>query len=334
MRLIKASKSLIGIDIGSTAVKLLEVKKSRGTYRVESYAIRPLAKGTVVDGHIEDADDVTQALVQALDEARPATRKAAIALPAHLAITQTLVFPAELDEQAIEERLLAESDHPLAFPFTDVAFDFVTQDPAPGAPHLQQVLLVACRQQDLWPWTSVVARAGLDPVAVDISTFALARAFSVLGASGPDDGSATCAGLVEVTLGAQREATMTLHVLHEGQVVYTQESRLARLADMARMPSALWSNSLAQQVNRALRLYYATQDALAPTHLVLVGDGASAPGLAAQLSKACGIEVILGDPLGAVGSSKQLTQRREHQALAEDSARLMTACGLALRVVP
>ncbi len=331
MRLFKASKSLIGIDITSSDVKLLEFRKNRDTYQIESYAIRPLAKDAVVDGRVQNADDVTHALIQALDDARPTTRNAAIALPARMAITKTLTFPLELNEQEIEERLLVESDRLLPFPFTDVAFDFVSLGAMPDAPHLQQVMLVAARHQDLWSWTDVVVRAGLEPVAVDVKTLALARAFGALTLALPSNTGPACAGLVEITLGEEGKAAITLYVLHDGQVIYTQEGGAKCIKATV---SDCCFTSLAQQINRALRLYYATEKVPEIAYLVLVGDEASAPGLAAHLAKACGVDVAPGDPLGAMGLSRRLAKRLAPEALADDSTRLMAACGLAMRVAP
>ena len=124
MRLLKPSKGLIGVDITSATVKLLELKQCNDNYQVESYAVRPLREGAVVERRIRDMNDVANVLSRAVEHAKPSTRKAAVAVPASAAITKTLQFPISLSEDEIEERIIAESDRHIPFPFSEVAFDF------------------------------------------------------------------------------------------------------------------------------------------------------------------------------------------------------------------
>ncbi|RUR39658.1 type IV pilus assembly protein PilM [Vreelandella populi] len=350
MRLLKASKSLIGVDITSSAVKLLELKKSRNTYQVESYAIRPLSDNAVGEGRIHNIKDVAHTLGQALDDARPSTRKAAIAIPSSAAITKMLTLPAALNEEEVEERLMVESDHHLPFAFNDVAFDFLSLGPVHSSPHLQQILLVACRQQDIWHWTEALEQAGLEPVAVDMETFAIERAFAAMSAYLPlNHGSPTCVGLVDI--GA---VVSSFHVIQETRIVYTHDSPVggeqltqavqahyaldkaaAEQAKRRGLPGDFqhalltpFLEALARQVARALQLYYTQGRSIEVTHLVLVGGSSSVPGLADHIATACGIPVTLGNPL----QTMQLNKRLDGQTLSEDLPALLNACGLAMRV--
>ncbi|RUR34414.1 type IV pilus assembly protein PilM [Vreelandella nanhaiensis] len=351
MRLLKASKSLIGVDITSSSVKLLELKKSRNTYQVENYAIRPLSDGAVVEGRIQNINEVADALSQALDDARPATRKAAIAIPASVAITKMLTLPAALNEDEVEERLMVESDHHLPFAFNDVAFDFLSLGPVPTSPHLQQVLLVACRHQDIQRWVEALEQAGLEVVAIDMETFAIERAFSAMSTYLPlSQGSPACVGLLDI--GA---AVSSFHVVQETRIVYTHDSPIGGEhltqaiqshyaldkadAEQAKKRSGLpddfqhalltpFLEALGQQVARALQLYYTQGWSVEVTHLVLVGGSSSLPGLAAHIATTCGIPVALGNPLQPM----QLNKRLDGQALAEALPALLNVCGLALRV--
>ncbi|MGO1887006.1 MAG: pilus assembly protein PilM, partial [Halomonas sp.] len=108
MRFLKPGKGLIGVDITSATVKLLELKQCHDNYQVESYAVRPLREGAVVERRICDIDDVASVLSRAVEHAKPSTRKAAVAVPASAAITKTLSFPIRLSEEEIEERIVVE----------------------------------------------------------------------------------------------------------------------------------------------------------------------------------------------------------------------------------
>ncbi|MBP5979401.1 MAG: type IV pilus assembly protein PilM [Halomonas sp.] len=337
MRLLKASKELIGIDITSRSVKLLELKKRPDTYQVESFAVHPLPEGAVDEQRINNINDVSNSLNRAIHQARPTTRKAIVALPSSVAITKMLTLPLALNEQEIEEHIAVDSDQHIPFPFNEVAFDFTCLGAVPLAPHLQQVLLVACRQQDIWQMTETLDRAGLEPVAVDVDTFAIERVFAAMWASLPVD---ITAGVGLVDIGAHNS---TLHVVHAGRIIYSRTGRV----DGEPLTKAIQSNAhdnlpddfqdailnpfvdtLAQGIARALQLYYVSGWQPKVTHLVLTGRFSAIPRLAAYLAKTTGMTVTLANPL----QHMQINKRLDRQALARDLPALLTASGLAMRV--
>lgn len=350
MRLFKASKGLIGIDITSTAIKLLELKKSHDTYQVESHAVCSLRDGAVAERRIQDINYVTDSLKRAIDHAKPTTRNAVVALPASMAITKVLTFAAGLNEQEIEERLMIESDRHLPFPFNDVAFDFACLGPAPSAAHLQQVMLVACRQQDVWQLTEPLVRAGLEPVAVDVETFAIERAFAALRPQLPTPYD-PAASVALVDIGAQ---TSTFRVFHNARTVYVREnlqgSEPLTAATQERYAlsreDALWArqhgglpdyfqdvvlkpflDAFAQSIARALQLYIATSRQSLVGHIVLAGDINALPGLATFMADACQLPVTLLNPL----QTMPVNRRVDRQALTLNLPGLLTASGLAMR---
>lgn len=337
MRLLKASKELIGIDITSRAVKLLELKKRPDFYQVESFAIHPLPEGAVDEQRINNITDVSNSLNHAIHQAKPTTRKAVVAIPASAAITKRLTFPIALNEQEIEERIVVDSDQHIPFPFNEVAFDFTCLGPVPLAPHLQQVMLVACRQQDIWQMTEALDRAGLEPVAVDVNTFAIERGFAAMRTPLPVD---TAAGVGLVDIDAHKNA---LHVIHNGRIVYSRTNTVdgepLTKAIQAKthgdlpddFPDTLLNpflETLAQHIARALQLYYASARPPEVTHLVLTGGASAIPGLAAYLAKATTLTVTLANPL----QHMQINKRLDRQALTRDLPALLTASGLAMRV--
>ncbi|MGP8291618.1 type IV pilus biogenesis protein PilM [Vreelandella zhanjiangensis] len=325
MRLLKASKELIGIDITSRSVKLLELKKRPDTYQVESFAIHPLPEGAVDEQRINNINDVSNSLNRAIHQAKPTTRKAIVAIPASAAITKVLTFPRALNEQEIEERIVVDSDQHIPFPFNEVAFDFTCLGAVPLAPHLQQVLLVACRQQDIWQVTEALERVGLQPVAVDVDTFAIERGFAAMRASLP---VGITAGVGLVDIGTHKSA---LHVIHEGRIVYSRTQTNAHDDLPDDVPKAILSSfgdTLARHIARALQLYYVSGRQSKVTHLVLTGRFSAIPGLAAYLAKTTGMTVTLANPL----QHMQINKRLDRQALARDLPALLTASGLAMRV--
>ncbi|WP_027960297.1 type IV pilus assembly protein PilM [Halomonas halodenitrificans] len=353
MGLMASRGALIGVDITSATVKLVELRRAGGTYQVDSYAVRPLRECAVVERRIHDMDEVIDTLAQAVRQARPYARKAVIAVPAGAAITKTLALPASLNDDEIEARIQLDSDKHIPFPFSDVAFDFQRLGLNARYPDQQDVLLVACRQQDIGQLTEVVMQSGLTPAAVDVETFAMERAFTevyrqlpVFG--GEDDGVAL------VSVGATMS---TFHVLCQGRVVYSRDTvfggrqlteeirnRYGLSLDEAGLAKkrgglpddyrdsvlAPFLDTLVQQVGRSLQLYTTTGRQQQVRHMVLAGGSSVLPGLADYLARENGIAVSIANPLARM----RVNRRLDAQALSRDAPAMLTACGLAMRAPP
>lgn len=351
MRLRAPGKGLIGVDITSATVKVIELKRAGGHYQVESYAVRPLREGAVVERRIRDMPAVVDALKRAVDHARPNSRNAAVAVPAGAAITKTLSFPASLDDGEIEARIQLESDRHIPFPFNEVAFDFQRLGLNSRYGDQQDVLLVACRQQDVNQLTEAVLQAGLTPAAVDVETFAMERAFQELRHQLPSEGGEQeCVALVDI--GATMNA---FHVLRDGRVTYSRDTVFGgrQLTDEIRNRYGLtleeaglakkrgglpddyqrsvldpFLDTLVQQVGRSLQLYYTAGRKQEVRRMILAGGTSVLPGLAERLAEESGMEVVIANPFRRM----KVNARIDVPTLAGDAPAMLTACGLAMRV--
>ncbi len=350
MRFRASSKGLIGVDITSATVKLIELRRAGAGYQVESYAVRPLREGSVVERRIKDMGAVVDALSRAVEQAKPHSRHAAVAVPASAAITKTLTLPASLSDDEIEARIQLDSDKHIPFPFSEVAFDFQRLGLNARYADQQDVLLVACRQQDVSLLTDALLQAGLAPEAVDIETFAMERAFTEVHQQLPRGGEEEdCIALVDIG------ATMnTFHVLREGRVIYSRDTVFGGLqlteeirsryglsveeAGLAKKRGGLpedyqrsvlvpFMETLAQQVGRSLQLYYTAGRKQEVRRMVLAGGTSMIPGLAELLAQESGMEVTIANPLARM----KVNRRIDVQALSSDAPALLTACGLAMR---
>lgn len=350
MRLLTPSKGLIGVDIASATVKLLELKQCNDNFQVESYAVRPLREGAVVERRIRDINDVANVLSRAVEHAKPSTRKAAVAVPASAAITKTLQFPVSLSEDEIEERIIAESDRHIPFPFSEVAFDFHCLGSAPSDEEQQQVILVACRQQDVSQLTETLERAGLEPAAVDVETFAMERSLAELRRQlKVDSDPSACVGLVDI--GANMNA---FHVVRGGHIVYSRDTVFGgkQLTDAIRDHYSLsieeagfakkrgglpddyqervlnpFLDTVVQQVGRSLQLYYTAGRQHEVQHIVLAGGSSVIPGLAERIADDSGMPVTIANPFQRMRINKRLNI----EGLTNDAHTMLTAGGLAMR---
>lgn len=353
MGLMASSKGLIGVDITSATVKLVELRRTGATYRVESYAVRPLREGAVVERRIQNMGEVVDALTRAVKQAQPYTRQAVAAVSAGAAITKILTLPASLSDDEIESRIQLDSDKHIPFPFSEVAFDFQRLGSNARYADQQDILLVACRLQDVGQLTDAVMQAGLTPAAVDVETFAMERAFTEVCRQLPLlSGENECIALVDIG------ATMiAFHVLCQGRVVYSRDTVFGgcQLTDEIRnhyglshdeaglakkrggLPDDYQSSILvpfldtvAQQVGRSLQLYYTAGRKQEVRHMVMAGGSSVLPGLADRLAQESGMEASIANPLMRM----KVNSRIDVQALFSDAPAMLTACGLAMRTWP
>ncbi|MBW5799277.1 type IV pilus biogenesis protein PilM [Halomonas elongata] len=336
-----AAQDLIGVDIGSSTVNIVELRFKGGGPRVSGLGVAPLQAGAVIENRIHDDDVVADALSCALAVAKPLGKRACVAVPAGAAIVRTLNLPASLDEEDIESRLQLESDKHIPFPFDDITFDFQSLGPCDDAVDQQAVLLVACRRQAVEQRAGLLRRVGLMPVAVDVDTFAVERAMSapwIRSSSSEEDG----AGLALVDVGADSSA---FYILQRGRVVYRHDIALGGrmliegvgdrhgaehghgLPDDTLAPFA---DALAGQVGRALQLYHAAGQGLEIRHMSLAGSVSVLPGLVGRLAEKSELRVAVVDPLHGVRRHSRVDARR----LTEAAPSMLTACGLAMRGRP
>ena len=140
---------LIGLDISSTAVKLLELSRSGSRYRVESYAVEPLPPNSVVEKNITDVDAVGEAVRRAVKRSGTRTRHAAVAVAGSSTITKIISMPGGLSEDDLEAQIDLEADQYVPYPLEEVNLDFEILGPSEKNPDTVDVLLAACRSENV-----------------------------------------------------------------------------------------------------------------------------------------------------------------------------------------
>nr|WP_033195682.1 type IV pilus assembly protein PilM [Kushneria aurantia] len=343
----RSVNGLIGVDITSATVKLLELEHHGDRMRVESWAVRPLADNAVVERRIRDMGQVVMALSRAVDHARPRSRRAVVAVPTGSVITKLLSMPRAFDDDEIAERIAAESDKHIPFPFNEVALDFQKLGVNARYSDQQDILLVACRLQDVQLLTDALEQVGLEPAAVDVESFAMERVSRHLRAQWARD-SDNATALLDI--GANMTA---FHVIHRGRIVHSRDNvlggrqltdeirqqyrvtydeagRAKKVGDLPEYEQRVLSpfrETLVQQAMRLLQLYHTTAGAHDIDRLVLAGGTSMIDGLAERLGEESRLEVVHANPF----SSMQVGTRIDRDSLGRDAPAMMTACGLAMR---
>ncbi|RRQ22081.1 pilus assembly protein PilM [Thiohalobacter thiocyanaticus] len=340
---------LVGLDISSTAVKLLELSRSGDRYRVESYAVEPLPPNSVVEKSVTDADAVGEAVRRAVKRSGTRARHAAVAVAGSSVITKIIPMPASLSDADMEAQIELEADQYIPYPLEEVYKDFEVLGPSANNPDTVDVLLAASRSENVDMRRAAVEAGGLDTKVVDIEAYALENAFSLLSSQLEDEGIEKTVAVVDIG------ATMTtLNVLHDLKIIYTRdqvfggkqltEEIMRRYglsyeeAGMAKRQGGLPDNyvpevlepfkeAMAQQVNRSLQFFFSSSQYNSIDQIVLAGGSASIPGVDSLIQDQLGIDTLIANPF----ANMSLASRIKTQSLSNDAPALMIACGLALR---
>ena len=142
---------LIGVDISSSAVKMVELSElpKKNGYVVERYAIEALPKDAVIDGNINNLEAVSETLERALKRMGTRIRNASLALPAAAVITKKILLPSGLREDDLEYQVESEANQYIPFAMEEVNLDFQVIGPAPGNADDDEVLLAASRKANV-----------------------------------------------------------------------------------------------------------------------------------------------------------------------------------------
>lgn len=345
----KKSVPVVGIDISATAIKLLELSRSGGRYRVESYAVEPLPPDSVVDKNITDIDAVGEAIGRAVKKSGTKTKHAAAAVAGSAVITKLIEMPANLSDSDMESQLQVEADQYIPFPLDEVALDFEVLDISADNPDRVEVLLAASRSDNVDVRVGALEIGGLTAKVIDVEAFALENTVSMLAANLFDSGEDKIIAIADVG-----SSVTTFSVLENLKIIYSREQQFggAQLtediqrryglsyeeAGLAKRQGGLPENyvpevlepfkeSMSQQISRAQQFFFSSSQIANIDHLILAGGCSSVEGVAELIESKLGVPTTVANPFADMSVSSRIPT----QSLSNDAPALMVSCGLALR---
>ncbi len=171
-----SKKDIVGIDVGSSAVKIVRLRESRGTFRLENIGIMPLNPETIVDNTIMDSSAIVDAIRNILTAMKIKTKRIATSVSGHSVIIRKISLPVMTDAE-LEASIQWEAEQYIPFDISEVNIDFQIIGPEAKDPSQMDVMLVAAKKDFVDDYTAVFAEAGLDPVVMDIDCFAIENMF-------------------------------------------------------------------------------------------------------------------------------------------------------------
>jgi type IV pilus assembly protein PilM len=208
------SKSVVGLDIGSSAVKAVELKPAGKGYRVAAFGSEPVPPDSIVDGAIVDGVAVAESIRRVLDRHAFKTKDIAASLSGNAVIVKKISLPSMTDAE-LSESIYWEAEQYIPFGVQDVNLDYQILSPGPPTSGgTMDVLLVAAKKDRISDYTGVIAQAGRVPVVLDVDVFALQNAYEVNYGIDPR--------AVVVLLNAGASA-MNINILSGGHSVFTRD---------------------------------------------------------------------------------------------------------------
>lgn len=343
-------QALIGLDISSSSVKLLELSRRGDKYHVETYAIEPLPPNAVNDKQITDPKLVGEVVARALNKAGTRTKGAACAVSGSSVISKIVQMPAGLKEDEMEEQIKSEADQYIPYPVDEVNLDFHVIGTSGKSGEMSDVMLAACRKEQVEQRCAALELAGLTPKVVDIEAYAMENACHFLRHQMPDEGNGKTIALVD--MGA---STTSVLVLHDMKTVYTRDQAFGgkqltedimrnygmsyeeavRAKKAGNLPENYQSDVLAhfiadmaQQVDRSLQFFFSAGSQFSNVdQIILAGGCAHIPDVDAAIQEKLKIPTVVARPF----SQMSVSSRAKPANLAKDEAALLIACGLAMR---
>ena len=339
---------VLGLDVSSTSVKLLELSRSAAGYRVESYSVKPLPPSAVVEKNIAEQDAVADAISRAVQQSKTKLKHAAVAVAGSAVITKIIEMPAGLDGDALDLQIRMEADQYIPYPIDEVALDFEVIGAVPGQAQRVEILLAACRSENVDSRKEAIEDAELIASVVDVEAYAMERAFSLIL---PQLGGGEDSVVAIVDVGA---TMTTLNVLHGGKIIYTREQLFGgkqlteeiqrryglsnEEAGLAKKQGGLpddyesevlqpFKDAVVQQITRSLQFFFSSSDFNEVDYIVLAGGVASMEGLSDLVQGKLGTPTTVANPF----ANMSVASRINPVDLSNDAPALMIATGLALR---
>jgi type IV pilus assembly protein PilM len=341
--------NILGLDISSTSVKLLELAQDGDNYRVQSLAVEPLPDNAVADKNIQDVEAVGETIQKAVKRSGTKLKNAAVAVAGSAVITKVIVMPAGLSDSELEAQIEMEADQYIPYPLEEINLDFEIIGESEHNPETVDVLLAASRSENIELRSAALAIGGLTPKIVDVEAYTIENSSKLIMHQLDDASDDSIIALIDIG------ATMTsLNVVENNRLIYTREQSFGgkqlteeimrryglaydeagRLKKDGGLPDNYiqevlepFKETIAQQVSRFLQFFYTSGQHNSVDLIALAGGCASIPGIDELVESQLDTPTVIANPFAEMS----LASKVNPQSLSNDAPSLMIACGLAMR---
>jgi type IV pilus assembly protein PilM len=232
------SKLAVGLDIGSSSVKLVQLKEKRDGFALQAFAAAPLPPEAIVDGALMNSAAIVQAIQEVIAQQKVKTREVAIGVRGHSVIIKKISLP-RMSQEELDESIQWEAEQYIPFDVKDVNIDTQILTPGGDAAGQMDVLLVAAKKDMINDYTAVCAEAGLTATVVDVDAFAIQNAYEASYDVVPD-------AVVLINVGA---AVTNINIVSNGVTTFTRDVTIG-------------GNAFTEEIQKQLNISYDEAEAL------------------------------------------------------------------------
>jgi type IV pilus assembly protein PilM len=345
-------RQLVGLDIGSSAIKVAQLKESKGRYFLQKFGVKPLEPEVIVDGTVMDEGRVVSAIRELFDEANVKNKHVAVSISGHAVIVKKISLPPMPDEE-LEGQVKLAAEQYIPFDINEVNIDFhvLPPDASSDGQGDMAVILVAAKKDKINELTELVKAAGLVPMVMDVDAFAIENMHAINYPLAQEETTAL------VNLGA---SVMNVNIIRAGSSLFTrdiplggnrytealqremglsfEEAEESKKKDRAGESGGVSLSNVMDSVNGEVASeiartvdYFKTSSANAELNRVLVCGGvARAKGLIQQLGDRMQLPVEMADPFAEIDTAGCDV---DPDLLADLAPSAAVGVGLALRAV-
>jgi len=319
-----ANEAILGLDIGSSEIKLLQIDQA--ALRIDYFALIPVPSGIVEKDTIKDPAALADALKPVLRKLNIPTKSVAIAIPRSSVIVKNTTVDARLSPRELESRAWMEAGQQFPDLIGEINLDYLIIGPSPDDDTKLDLVLIACRKEQIKPYLDFINEAGLIPKIVDVNSYALERALALEAPQETDT----------VALLNMDYALTSLVVVKAGNQIFSHDysfdgrGLINNLANAEGLEKEAIDVMLKQQLSTHLRhvihFFYSSRHNIAIKKIYLSGDLALHPAIAPFIQAEIGIETVVALPCGDMALGPNV----DSALLKEKDPALALSCGLAI----
>ena len=340
----------MGLDVSASSIKLVELSKDRaGEFTLERCAIEPLERGWINEGNFEKFDEVVEAARRLIKKSGTKAKHVAMALPASVVISKKIILPGGLSEREMEAQVEMEASQCIPFSLDEVSLDFCVIGPSASAAGDVEVMIAASRKEKVEDRQGLAEAMGLTPMIMDVESYAARLAASRVLERLPGGGANAVVAVFEIG-----GLMSTMQVLRDDELLYERDqvfggAQLTQLLtrqygftaeeaeakkragelpeDYADAVLGPFVETLAQEVERALKFFFTSTPHNRVDLILLAGGSAGLHGLTEAITEHTGCPCQVLNPFDGMSLGRAVRE----QKMLREAPSYLTACGLAMR---
>jgi len=345
----KKASLIVGIDIGSHAVKAVLLSQDDDGYVLEAIATEAMPRGAIIDREIQDIDAVGKVVSKIRKNITSSVSHAAAAVSGQTVITKVIYMDVNLSDHELASQIEIEADSLIPYPLDEVSLDFEKLDINESDPTKVNVLLSAARTESVEARVAALELAGFESKVIDVESYSVSRAYDLSLSQLPDDAKDKTVAIIDVG------AAMSLFsVTDAGTHIYSRDQLFGgeqytrsivsyynysfEEAEQAKVNNDLPPNYtfevlgpfhtiFTQQIRRAIQMFLTSSGKSKIDYLIVSGGSANVEGLEALFTEELGVHTVIANPFKSMTISENVDQ----DVLDKTASQYMVASGLALR---